>query len=75
MIVYTLVKCGKSSNDNVGMLGVVGGVESMAQLHDVVYVILNWCPKILRFSATTRQRLTDIHIPLLRDPHDIAACE
>ena len=47
----------------------------MTQLHDVVYVICFGSSPIVRFKATTDQRLTDINVKGLRDPWDIAACE
>ena len=46
----------------------------MTQLHDVVYVV-SMSSTIMRFNATTRQRLTDIIVKDLRDPYDIVACE
>jgi len=53
----------------------------VTQLHDVVYIvcggfstILRFNP-ILRFNATTHQRLTDIVVKGLTYPHDIVACK
>jgi len=47
----------------------------VTQLHDVVYIVC-WRPStILRFNATTHQRLTDINVKDLRRPGDIVACE
>jgi len=47
----------------------------MSQLHDVVYIICHQSSTILRFNATTRERLTDIDVKGLRMPWDIVACE
>jgi len=47
----------------------------VTQLRDVVYVVCYGSSSILRFNATTRQRLTDIKVRGLRQPRDIAACE
>jgi len=47
----------------------------VTQLHDVVYIVCGVSSTILRFNATTRQRLTDIDVKGLKDPWDIAACE
>ena len=47
----------------------------VTQLHDVVYIVC-WRPStIRRFNATTHQRLTDINVKDLGNPHDIAACD
>ena len=46
----------------------------MTQLHDVVYIV-RWSSTILRFNATTHQRLTDINVNDLINPRDIVACE
>jgi len=54
---------------------VVGIVMGVTQLHDVVYIICNASSTILRFNATTHQRLTDIVVEGLRWPWDIVACE
>ena len=54
---------------------VVGGVTGVTQLHDVVYIVCRGSSTILRLSATTHQRLTDIVVNDLRDPVDIIACE
>jgi len=59
----------------MGMMCVVCDVSGVTQLHDVVFVVC-WNPStILRFIATTHQRLTDINLNDLLDPYDIAACE
>jgi len=42
---------------------------------DVVYIVCRQSSTILRFNATTHQRLTDIVVNDLRDPTDIIACE
>jgi len=54
---------------------VVFSVMGVTQLHDVVYIVREWPPEIMRFNARTHQRLTDIIVKELRDPYDIAACE
>jgi len=50
-------------------------VNGVTQLHDVVYIVCWSSSTIMRFNATTHQRLTDINVKGLRDPWDIAACE
>jgi len=50
-------------------------VWNVTQLHDVVYIVCGRPSTILRFNATTHQRLTDINIKDLRSPWDIVACE
>jgi len=60
---------------NVSVLCVVGRVWGVTQLHDVVYIVCWQSSTILRFNATTHQRLTDIVVKDLRDPWDIVACE
>jgi len=47
----------------------------VTRLHDVVYVVYRWSSTILRYNATTNQRLTDIDVKDLKDPWDIVACE
>ena len=47
----------------------------VTQLHDVVYMVCAVSSTILRFNATTHQRLTDINVKDLGRPCDIAACE
>jgi len=59
----------------MSVLCVVGNVESVAQLHDVVYVVCLSSSTIRRFNATTHQRLTGIVVNDLRQPRDIVACE
>jgi len=54
---------------------VVGDVEGVTQLHDVVFMVCAKSSTILRFNATTHQRLTDIVVKDLKYPSDIAACE
>jgi len=49
-------------------------VYGVTQLHDVVYIV-TVTSTILRFDATTHERLTDIDVKGLEWPHDIAACE
>jgi len=56
-------------------LCVVDHVWGVTQLHDVVFVVCDGSSTILRFNATTHQRLTDIVVKDLQDPCDIAACE
>jgi len=60
---------------NVSVLCVVGRVWGVTQLHDVVYIVCDQSSTILRFNATTHQRLTDIVVKGLRSPQDIVACE
>ena len=50
-------------------------VTGVTQLHDVVYVLCWQSSTIMRFSATTHQRLTDMDVLDLRRPEDIATCE
>ena len=50
-------------------------VEGVTQLHDVIYIVCERSSTILRFSATTHERLTDIDVKDLREPWDIVACE
>jgi len=47
----------------------------VTQLLDVVYIVCYLSSTILRFNATTHQRLTDINVKDLRYPCDIVACE
>jgi len=60
---------------DVSVLCVVVGVRGVTQLHDVVYIVCYRSSSILRFNATTHQRLTDIVVKGLKVPHDIVACE
>jgi len=60
---------------DVSVLCVVGDVRGVTQLHDVVYIVCDVSSTILRFNATTHQRLTDIVVEYLRSPSDIVACE
>ena len=53
----------------------VVAVRGVTQLHDVVYIVWARSSTILRFNATTHERLTDIHVKGLRMPKDIVACE
>jgi len=57
------------------VLCVVGAVRGVTQLHDVVYIVCQWSSTIMRFNATTHQRLTDIVVKDWSDPWDIVACE
>jgi len=50
-------------------------VKGVTQLHDVVYIITAGSKAILRFNATSHQRLSDIHMRDMREPVDIVACE
>jgi len=59
----------------MSVLCVVDNVWGVTQLHDVVFVVRDGSSTILRFNATTHQRLTDIVVKDLQDPWDIAACE
>jgi len=53
----------------------VAGVQGVAQLRDVVYVVSRWSSTIRRHNATTHRRLAYIDVPGLTNPSDIAACE
>jgi len=57
------------------LLCVVVEVWGVTQLDDVVYIVCQSSSAIIRFSAATRQRLTDINVKGLRLPQDIAACQ
>jgi len=57
------------------VLCVVGNVQGVTLLHDVVYMVCQWSSTIRRFNATTHQPLTDIDVKDLREPCDIVACE
>jgi len=59
----------------MSVLCVVDCVWGVTQLHDVVFVVCDGSSTILRFNATTHQRLTDIDVNDLKHPTDIAACE
>jgi len=50
-------------------------VESLTQLRDVVYVLCSRSSTVLRYNATTHQRLLDIDVDGVMSPHDITACE
>jgi len=50
-------------------------VRGVTQLHDIVYIVCAGFSTILRFNATTHQRLTDIHVDGLNSPWDIVACD
>jgi len=50
-------------------------VRGVTQLHDVVHIVCRESSAIVRFDATTYQRLTDIDVKDLRYPQDIVACE
>jgi len=50
-------------------------VSGVTRLHDVVYIVRYRSSTILRFNATTHERLTDIDVKGLRQPTDIVACE
>jgi len=60
---------------SASVLCLVDTVRGVTQLHDVVYIVCAGSSAILRFNATTHQRLTDINVKALSDPRDIAACE
>jgi len=57
------------------LLCVVVEVRGVTQLDDVVYIVCQVSSAIIRFCATTRQRLRDINVKGLRTPRDIAACQ
>ena len=57
------------------LLCVVGNVWGVTQLHDVVYIVCVSSSTIRLFNATTHQRLTDINVIGLKNPHDITICE
>ena len=50
-------------------------VKGVTRLRDVVYIITAGSKAILRFNATSHQRLSDIHMRDMRVPCDIVACE
>jgi len=54
----------------VSVLCVVGDVQGVTQLHDVVYIVCYSSSTISRFNATTHQRLTDIVVKDLIWPWD-----
>jgi len=56
-------------------LCVVGYVQGVTQLRDVVYVVSRMSSAIRRYNATTHRRLADIVVMGLSHPWDIAACE
>jgi len=60
---------------NVSVVCVVGDVRGVTQIHNVVYIVCNASSTILRFNATTHQRLTNIVVKDMRVPSDIVACE
>ena len=47
----------------------------VTQLHDVVFILCLGFSSILRFNASTHQRLADVDVKSLQGPRDIAACE
>ena len=57
------------------MLCVVVEVTGVTQLYDVVYMVCLESSTILRFNATTHQRLPDIDVHDLNHLWDIVACE
>jgi len=59
----------------MSVLCVVGDVWGVTQLRDVVFMVCSESSTILRFNATTHQRLTDIVVEDLKNQSDIAACE
>jgi len=50
-------------------------VIGVTQLGDVVYMVCGESSSIVRFNATTHQRLTDINVNGLSEPWDVAACQ
>ena len=54
---------------------VVGLARGVTLLHDVVYIVCQSSSAIIRFSARTHERLTDINVEGMRYPREIAACE
>jgi len=59
----------------MSVLCVVDTVTGVTQLHDVVFLVRWLSSTILRFNATTHQRLTDVVVNYLKNQTDIAACE
>ena len=57
------------------MLCVVGAVEGVTQLHDVVYIVHGLFSVLLMFNATTYQHVGFIHFKDSQWPRDIVACE
>jgi len=60
---------------NVSVLCVIDDVRGVTLLYDVVYIVFSQSSTIVRFSATTHQRLRNIDIKGLKAPWDIVACE
>ena len=54
------------------MLEIVCGVT---QLHDIIYIVCFAHSSVVRFNATTHQRLTDINVMFLSGASEIVACE
>jgi len=50
-------------------------VYGVTQLHDVIYMVSLLSTTIMRFNATTHERLADIVVKGLRSPRNIVACE
>jgi len=54
------------------VLEIVCGVT---QLHDIIYIVCFAHSSVVRFNATTHQRLTDINVMFLSGASEIVACE
>ena len=52
-----------------------GKVRGVTRLHDVVHIVCQRSPAIIRFDAKTHERLADITVKGLSYPYDIAACQ
>ena len=50
-------------------------MESVTQLHNIVYILCSRSSTLLRYNAVTHQALRDIDVSGLVSPHVIVACE
>jgi len=50
-------------------------VQGVTQLHDVIYIVCFCSSTILRFNATTHERLTDVGVKNMEDPVGVVASE
>jgi len=57
------------------LLCVVGEVESVTQLLDIIYILPSRSSTVMRFDAVSHQRQTDIDVISMMSPHDIVACQ
>jgi len=54
---------------------VVGYVEGVTLLHNVVYIVCFKSSSIIRFDAVTHRRLANIIVKGISEPRDIVACQ